>query len=76
VFCQTVVTQDLWILYIGIDNNPWEQCQPLIPTMLNKGQNLKLTLYYAVNINMAPFKMVVNLKIQRASAMYGGKFKI
>jgi hypothetical protein len=25
------VAQDLWILSIGIDNNPWGQCQPLIP---------------------------------------------
>jgi len=25
------VTQDLWILSIGIDNNPWGLYQPLIP---------------------------------------------
>jgi hypothetical protein len=25
------VTQDLWILSIGIDNNPWDLYQPLIP---------------------------------------------
>jgi len=25
------VSQDLWILSIGIDNNPWGQYQPLIP---------------------------------------------
>jgi len=25
------VAQDLWILSIGIDNNPWGQYQPLIP---------------------------------------------
>jgi hypothetical protein len=43
--------------------------------MLNKGQNLNPALYYAVNLNMAPFKMVVNLKLPRASAMCGSKFK-
>jgi hypothetical protein len=25
------VSQDLWILSIGVDNNPWGQYQPLIP---------------------------------------------
>jgi len=25
------VAQDLWILSIGINNNPWDQYQPLIP---------------------------------------------
>jgi len=25
------VAQDLWLLSIGIDNNPWDQYQPLIP---------------------------------------------
>ena len=29
------VSQDLWILSIGIDNNPWGQYQPLIPTKPN-----------------------------------------
>jgi hypothetical protein len=28
------VTQDLWILSIGIDNNPWGLYQPLIPRQL------------------------------------------
>jgi hypothetical protein len=25
------VIQDLWILSIGLDNNPWDVYQPLIP---------------------------------------------
>jgi len=25
------VSQDLWLLSVGIDNNPWGQYQPLIP---------------------------------------------
>jgi len=25
------VAQDLWLLSIGIDNNPWGQYQPLLP---------------------------------------------
>jgi len=29
------VTQDLWILSIGIDNNPWGLYQPLIPFFIN-----------------------------------------
>jgi len=28
------VSQNLWILSVGIDNNPWGQYQPLIPTIL------------------------------------------
>jgi len=28
------VTQDLWILSIGIDNNPWGLYQPLIPIII------------------------------------------
>jgi hypothetical protein len=28
---QMVVTQDLWILSVGVDNNPWGQYQHLIP---------------------------------------------
>jgi hypothetical protein len=24
-------SQDLWLLPVGIDNNPWSQYQPLIP---------------------------------------------
>jgi len=27
------VSQDLWLLSVGIDNNPWGQYQPLIPYM-------------------------------------------
>jgi hypothetical protein len=27
------VAQDLWILPIGIDNNPWGQYKPLIPNV-------------------------------------------
>jgi len=30
-FMSDGVSQDLWILSIGIDNNPWGQYQPLIP---------------------------------------------
>jgi len=26
------VSQDLWLLSVGIDNNPWGQYQPLIPS--------------------------------------------
>jgi len=26
------VSQDLWLLSVGIDDNPWGQYQPLIPT--------------------------------------------
>jgi hypothetical protein len=26
------VSQDLWLLSVGIDNNPWGQYQPLVPT--------------------------------------------
>jgi len=28
------VAQDLWILFIGGNNNPWGQYQPLIPLKL------------------------------------------
>jgi hypothetical protein len=28
------VTLDLWILSIGVDNNPWDLYQPLIPFQL------------------------------------------
>ena len=28
------VTQDLWILSIGIDDNPWGLYQPLIPDII------------------------------------------
>ena len=32
--------QDLWILSIGIDNNPWGQYQPLIPVNITKDFNV------------------------------------
>jgi len=27
------VSQYLWLLFVGTDNNPWGQYQPLIPTI-------------------------------------------
>jgi len=35
------VSQDLWILSIGIDNNPWGKYQPLISNRKNVTQNQK-----------------------------------
>jgi hypothetical protein len=41
VLCQTVVTVDLRILSIGVDNNPWGQYQPLIPTGFVEGYEVR-----------------------------------
>jgi len=35
------VSQDLWLLTVGIDNNPWGQYQPLIPLLDRMRTNLK-----------------------------------
>jgi len=33
------VSQDLWLLSVGIDNNPWGQYQPFIPTVRNSDKD-------------------------------------
>jgi len=35
VLCQTVVSQDLWMSSVGVDNTPWGQYQPLNSLTLN-----------------------------------------
>jgi len=35
------VAQDLWILYIGVDINPWGPYQPLITTDHKEGEQLE-----------------------------------
>jgi len=39
------VSEDLWLLSVGIDNNPWGQCQSLIPNNNNNNNNNNKHIY-------------------------------
>jgi len=47
------VPQDLWLLSVGIDNNPWGQYQPLIPVCVPQGiKSEGTTIHFLCSYNV------------------------
>jgi hypothetical protein len=49
VLCQTVVSQDLWILFIGVDNT--QMAQPWMSMMIKAGGTILIDLISEANVH-------------------------
>jgi hypothetical protein len=72
VLCQMVVTQDLWILSICINNNPWGQYQPYFSNVSNLCQTKPSLSTFDSSIKLT----FLTLHISERTYLFENIFKI